>query len=74
MNDPQTQARDMVQRVKHPRLGEIPVLGVPVKFSAMSPGVRRPAPIPGEHTDEVLVECGLGPDAIADLRARRVVL
>ncbi|MBI1848063.1 MAG: CoA transferase [Candidatus Rokubacteria bacterium] len=74
MRDPQTAARGMIQRVKHPRLGEIPVLGVPVKYSAMDPGIRRHAPIPGEHTDEVLAECGLTPDAIAALRARKVVL
>jgi hypothetical protein len=59
MNDAQTAARQMVERVTHPRLGEIPVIGTPVKYSRMRPGVRRPAPMQGEHTDEVLTECGL---------------
>jgi len=35
MNDPQTAARQMIERVLHPRLGEIPVIGTPVKFSRM---------------------------------------
>jgi crotonobetainyl-CoA:carnitine CoA-transferase CaiB-like acyl-CoA transferase len=74
MNDPQTEALHMVQRVKHPRLGEIPVLGVPVKYSNMAPGIRRHAPIPGEHTDEILAQAGLTPEAIAALRAKKVVV
>lgn len=74
MADSQTEACAMVRRVKHPRLGDMPVLGVPVKYSNMAPEVRRHAPVVGEHTDEVLAECGFGPDAIATLRARKVVL
>ena len=44
MNDPQTIARGMIERVVHPTLGEIPVVGTPLKFSRMNPGVRRAAP------------------------------
>jgi crotonobetainyl-CoA:carnitine CoA-transferase CaiB-like acyl-CoA transferase len=73
MNDPQTAARRMIERVLHPTLGEIPVIGTPTKYSRMQPGVRRPAPLQGEHTDEVLAECGYSADAIASLRARKVV-
>ena len=58
MNDPQTAARGMIERVRTPKLGEIPVIGTPVKFSRMRPGVRTPAPLQGEHTDEVLAEYG----------------
>jgi formyl-CoA transferase len=49
------------------------VIGTPTKYSRMQPGVRRPAPLQGEHTDEVLAECGYSADAIASLRARKVV-
>jgi len=73
LNDPQTAARAMVERVVHPRLGEIPVVGTPVKFSRMRPGVRRPAPLQGEHTDEVLAELGYSPEAVAELRAHKVI-
>ena len=73
MNDPQTAARQLIERVVHPRLGEIPVVGTPLKFSAMRPGVRRPAPLQGEHTDEVLAEHGYSAGEIAALRARKVV-
>jgi crotonobetainyl-CoA:carnitine CoA-transferase CaiB-like acyl-CoA transferase len=73
MNDPQTAERGIVQRVMHPKLGEIPVVGMPLSFSAMTPGVRRHAPMRGEHTDEILAECGYSAAQIADLRARKVV-
>ncbi len=73
MNDPQTAALGLVERVVHPRLGEVPVIGTPVRFSAMAPGVRRPAPLQGEHTDRVLAELGYMPDDIADLRLKKVI-
>ena len=74
MNDPQTIARGMIERVVHPKLGEIPVVGTPLKFSRMNPGVRRAAPLRGEHTDAVLAECGLSPDRIRELRDKKVIL
>ena len=63
----------MVERVLHPRLGEIPVVGTPVKFSRMKAGVRRPAPLLGQHTDEILAEHGYTAADIAAMRARKVV-
>jgi crotonobetainyl-CoA:carnitine CoA-transferase CaiB-like acyl-CoA transferase len=74
MEDPQTAARAMIQRVVHPRLGEIPVVGTPVKFSRMKAGVRTPAPQQGEHTDQVLAEYGYSAAEIAALRAKKVVV
>ena len=74
MNDPQTIARGMIERVVHPTLGEIPVVGTPLKFSRMNPGVRRAAPLRGEHTDAVLAECGLSPERIRELRDKKVIL
>jgi crotonobetainyl-CoA:carnitine CoA-transferase CaiB-like acyl-CoA transferase len=74
MEDPQTAARAMIQRVVHPRLGEIPVVGTPVKFSRMKAGVRTPAPQQGEHTDQVLAEYGYSSSDIAALRAKKVVV
>ena len=46
---------------------------MPVSFSAMNPGVRRHAPMRGEHTEEILAECGYSGPQIADLKARNVV-
>ncbi len=44
MKDAQTAARSMIERAHHPRLGDIPVIGTPVKFSRMRAGVRSAAP------------------------------
>ena len=74
MTDPQTVERGIVQRVTHPTLGEIPVVGTPLKFSRMAPGVRRAAPLRGEHTNQILAECGLAPEKIRELRDKKVVL
>jgi crotonobetainyl-CoA:carnitine CoA-transferase CaiB-like acyl-CoA transferase len=74
MDDAQTAARSMVERVVHPRLGEIPVVGTPVKFSRMRPRVRSAAPQQGEHTDEILAEHGYSSGDIAGFRAKKVVV
>jgi crotonobetainyl-CoA:carnitine CoA-transferase CaiB-like acyl-CoA transferase len=74
MDDPQTAARGIIERVVHPRLGEIPVVSTPVRFSRMRTGVRTAAPIQGQHTDEVLAEHGYGHAEIAALRAKKVIL
>jgi crotonobetainyl-CoA:carnitine CoA-transferase CaiB-like acyl-CoA transferase len=74
MNDPQTIERGIVQRAVHPRLGEIPVIGTPLRFSRMTPGVRQAAPLQGEHTDRILAEFGYSPAQIDQLREKKVVL
>jgi crotonobetainyl-CoA:carnitine CoA-transferase CaiB-like acyl-CoA transferase len=74
MNDPQTAERGIVQRVTHPRLGEIPVVGTPLHFSRMSPGVRTAAPLRGEHTDPVLTALGYTADEIKTLRTKKAAL
>jgi crotonobetainyl-CoA:carnitine CoA-transferase CaiB-like acyl-CoA transferase len=74
MSDPQTAARDMIGRVRHPRLGEIPVVGTPIKFSRMTPGPRTAAPMQGEHTGDVLAQFGYSADQVAALRAKKIVL
>jgi crotonobetainyl-CoA:carnitine CoA-transferase CaiB-like acyl-CoA transferase len=73
LNDPQTATRSVLRRMAHPKLGEIPVVGMPLTFSGMDPGVRRHAPTRGEHTDEVLAGCGYDAAQIAALRAGHVV-
>jgi crotonobetainyl-CoA:carnitine CoA-transferase CaiB-like acyl-CoA transferase len=73
LDDPQTATCSVIRRMQHPKLGDIPVVGVPLTFSGMEPGVRRHAPMRGEHTDEVLGELGYASAAIADLRTRKVI-
>jgi crotonobetainyl-CoA:carnitine CoA-transferase CaiB-like acyl-CoA transferase len=71
--EPQAQARRMVETVPHPTIGELNMLGIPFKFSDTPAAVRRPPPLLGEHTDEVLAEIGMGAGEIAKLRDEKVV-
>jgi len=60
VSDPQVKARDMVIEVEHPRAGRVKAIGHPVKFSETRAEMKRPAPLLGQHTREVLK--GLGYD------------
>jgi crotonobetainyl-CoA:carnitine CoA-transferase CaiB-like acyl-CoA transferase len=72
--DPQTRARAMIEAVKHPAIGDLKLVGMPYKFSGTPAAVRRPPPLLGEHTDEILrEELGLDATAIAALRRDRVI-
>jgi crotonobetainyl-CoA:carnitine CoA-transferase CaiB-like acyl-CoA transferase len=54
--DPQAVAREMVANIDHPAAGPMRTLGIPVKLSETPGALRRPAPLLGEHTEEVLAE------------------
>jgi crotonobetainyl-CoA:carnitine CoA-transferase CaiB-like acyl-CoA transferase len=58
-DDPHTRAREMSVELEHPVEGSVRALGIPVKLSDTPGAIRRPAPLLGEHTDEVLREAGL---------------
>lgn len=52
----QVKARGMVETVMHPTIGELRLAGIPFKFSATPASIRRPPPLLGEHTAEVVGE------------------
>ncbi len=50
-----------------------PRVALPVKFSEFEFAIERPAPQPGEHSDEVLREAGYGESEIAALRSGGII-
>jgi crotonobetainyl-CoA:carnitine CoA-transferase CaiB-like acyl-CoA transferase len=70
---PQVVARDMVLTTEHPTAGTLRMPGSPLKLSRHSTSVRRPPPMLGEHTDDVLRELGYSPDDIGALHRDGVV-
>jgi crotonobetainyl-CoA:carnitine CoA-transferase CaiB-like acyl-CoA transferase len=56
--DPQALAREMIVETTHPTAGNVKAIGLPIKFSDTPGGVRKAAPLMGEHTREVLLETG----------------
>jgi len=74
--DPQVQARGMATRIPgHPFNPEgVPAVAYPLKLSETPATYRRPPPILGQHTDEVLTgDLGLDPAEVAKLRDGMVI-
>ena len=53
---PQAKARGMLIEMEHSTIGNLPLVGSPLKFSETLVEYRRPPPRLGEHTQEVLKE------------------
>ncbi len=67
---PQVVARGAFVDCEHPVAGKVRVVGPPARLSDTPADVRLPAPLLGEHTDEVLrARLGLDDREIARLRA-----
>jgi crotonobetainyl-CoA:carnitine CoA-transferase CaiB-like acyl-CoA transferase len=66
--DPHTLARDMVITMDHPVEGTIRGLGIPIKMSGTPGSIRYPAPLLGQHTDELLEAAGFTAEESRDLR------
>jgi crotonobetainyl-CoA:carnitine CoA-transferase CaiB-like acyl-CoA transferase len=74
LEDPQLDARGMVQSLDHSVAGTIRTLGIPVKLSATDGAVRTPPPQLGEHTQSVLRDdVGLTESEIARLRTEKAI-
>ncbi|MCF6096458.1 CoA transferase [Thermovorax subterraneus] len=74
VNDPQVKAREMLVELEHPVAGRMKVPGIPIKFSETPGKVESPAPLLGQHTEEVLKEMlGFTEEQIETLRANEVI-
>jgi crotonobetainyl-CoA:carnitine CoA-transferase CaiB-like acyl-CoA transferase len=67
LEDPQTLANGIVVEIPHEEAGSISVLRSAPRFEKTPTNVRRPPPMLGEHTEEVLREAGLDDTKIDEL-------
>ncbi|HXG19462.1 MAG TPA: CoA transferase [Methylomirabilota bacterium] len=73
MQSEQTAAIGAVQTIEHPVCGKMLTLSPPWKFSEPLTALRRPAPLLGQHTDEILREYGYAQEEITAFRAQHIV-
>jgi len=70
---PQLRHNDAVYEAEHPRAGRLRQCRPASRFSATAAATRSPAPLLGEHSDEILAELGWSEEAVAALREEGVV-
>lgn len=74
LEDAQVKARKLLQPHEFPGVAEaVPLAAPAVQLSKTPAGIRRRAPMVGEHTDEVLRELGYSEEEIRELRNAQAV-
>jgi benzylsuccinate CoA-transferase BbsF subunit len=74
LEDEQLNGRGFFARLSHPVVGTQAHTGMPWLLTNAPNGVRSPAPLLGQHTDEVLREVlGCGDEKIAQLKEQQVL-
>jgi formyl-CoA transferase len=67
--DPHFAARNMLVEVEHPGAARpLTIANTPLRMSRTQGGVRRRAPLTGEHTDRILSDFGFSDDEVRALR------
>ncbi|WMD20776.1 CaiB/BaiF CoA-transferase family protein [Achromobacter seleniivolatilans] len=69
---PHFSARGMVQHTRHEVYGPGAHVASPVKMSGFQFAIHRQAPLPGEHTDQILRDAGYTESGIASLTKRGI--
>ncbi|MPM37097.1 Acetyl-CoA:oxalate CoA-transferase [bioreactor metagenome] len=74
INDPQIKARDMIVEIEHPVAGKMHLPGIPIKMYKTPGSVDSPAPLLGQHTEEILKELlGMSKEEVDALRAKDIL-
>jgi crotonobetainyl-CoA:carnitine CoA-transferase CaiB-like acyl-CoA transferase len=74
LDDDHIRAAHLLEERAYPGLDRtVPLAPTPIDLSETPGTYRRPAPLLGEHTDEILKSLGYGAAEIAELRAAKIV-
>lgn len=71
--DPQVRHLGVASSVLHPIAGEIEIISNATTLEGVSDSVRRPSPLAGEHTHQILAQFGFGTDEVEQLATRGIV-
>lgn len=74
VKDPQVMHNKMIYEMDHPVAGKVKLLGNPLYVDGKAPGVKIYPPLQGEHTCEIMSECGYTQAEIDDHLARGIVV
>jgi len=72
-SDPQLTHRNMILELDHPKYGKVKQVGISQKLADTPGSIRSFGPLPGEHTEEVLLDLGYTRERIAELRGEGVI-
>jgi crotonobetainyl-CoA:carnitine CoA-transferase CaiB-like acyl-CoA transferase len=72
-DNPQIRHRRLFETEEHPVTGRQRMPGLPFAMSGVGPWIRTPAPLLGQHNDEVLDDLGLAATERAALRQQGII-
>jgi len=71
--DPHIIKHEVVVKLPHPSLGEVPQLTYPAVINGCHPMSEKHPPLKGEHMDKVLREFGFSDEEIGELRVKGII-
>lgn len=72
-DDPQVRHLEAFTEIDHPKAGRVKVTNIPFRMSKTPGSIRRPAPLIGQHSEDILREAGLSDEQIDALRQRGAI-
>lgn len=74
IHQPQVKARDIVEKLVHPVVGEVKMIKSPMRFSGLHITSRYAPPLLGEHTEEFFKkELNMDGERLAELRRNAII-
>lgn len=70
---PQIQAREMMVHMDHPTIGKMYFQGVPVKLSRTPGSVDSPAPLLGQHNEEIYARLGISKEKVKSMKENGII-